>query len=208
MIRVRIGQRWGMLGRNAMQIEAIRRPFTVAEYDRMVEVGILGREDRVELIEGEILEMSPIGNRHVTCVDRVAALLLPPLLGKSIVRVQGPVTLGDYSKPQPDLILLRYRPDYYAPAEAVTRDALLVIEVSDSSIRYDRGPKLRVYARQRVHEVWILDLTTDTLVVFRDPEHGAYQTQLSLQPGESVAPLAFPDLVLSVSSLLNLDHSI
>ena len=197
-----------MLVRNAMQIEAIRRPFTVAEYDRMVAVGILGKEDRVELIEGEVLKMSPIGDRHMACVDRISALLLPPLLGKAIVRIQGSLSLGDYSKPQPDLILLEYRADYYAPKAAVSGDALLVIEVSDSSVRYDRGHKLKVYARHHIREVWIVDLSTDTLVVFRDPNSGGYQLQLTLQPGEAVAPLAFRDLQLSVSHLLNLDHDV
>jgi Uma2 family endonuclease len=194
-----------MLRQSPMHIEPIRRPFSVDEYDRMVEVGILGKEDHVELIEGEILEMSPIGSRHEACVDRAAALLLPPLLGHSIVRVQGSIRLGDYSRPQPDLILLQQRKDYYAAGGAVTRDAFLVIEVSESSIQYDRGPKLRVYARHGVHEVWIEDLTTDTLLVFRDPESGAYKIQLTLQKGDSVAPLAFPELVLSISSLLGLD---
>jgi Uma2 family endonuclease len=188
-----------------MQIEPLRRPFSVAEYERMVEVGILGGEDRVELIDGEILEMSPIGNRHMACVDRAAYLLLPPLLGHSIVRIQGSIQLGDYSKPQPDLILLEHRKDFYSAHGAMTRDALLVIEVSDVSIRYDRGPKLGVYARHGVREVWIEDLTTDSLLVFRDAEGGAYRTQQVLQPEDLVAPLAFPELVLSVSSLLNLD---
>ena len=174
----------------------------------MVEVGILGKEDRVELIEGEILEMSPIGNRHAACVDRAAVLLLPPLVGESIVRVRGPIRLGAYSKPQPDLILLRYDRGFFAARGPVTRDAHLVIEVSDSSIQYDRGPKLRVYARKGVQEVWIEDLTTDTLLVFRDPEGNTYRAQLALKPGESVSPLAFPQLVLTVSSLLNLDHDI
>jgi len=194
-----------MIREAAMQIEAIRRPFTVEEYDRMVEVGILGKEDHVELIEGEILQMSPIGDRHAACVDRAAVLLLPPLVGSSIVRIQGPIRLGDYSKPQPDLILLRYQRDFFASGSPVTQDAHLVIEVSDSSIQYDRGPKLRVYARQGVREVWIEDLTTDRLLVFRDAEGGSYKTQLSLSPGDSIAPQAFPQLVLSVSNLLGLD---
>jgi Uma2 family endonuclease len=194
-----------MLGCNTMQIEALRRPFSVDEYDRMVEAGILSREDRVELIDGDILEMSPIGDRHAACVDRAALLLLPPLVGESIVRIQGPIRLGDYSKPQPDLILLRYDRGFFAARGPVTRDAHLVIEVSDSSIQYDRGPKLRVYARHGVHEVWIEDLTTDTLLVFRDAAGNSYGTVLSLKPGDSISPLAFPQLVLSVSSLLNLD---
>jgi Uma2 family endonuclease len=188
-----------------MQVEALRRPFSVDEYDRMVEVGILCKEDRVELIEGEILEMSPIGDRHAACVDRAAVLLLPPLVGESIVRIQGPIRLGDYSKPQPDLILLRYDRGFFAAKGPVTKDALLVIEVSDSSIRYDRGPKLHVYARHGVNEVWIEDLTTDTLLVFRDPMGNTYRTQLTVRPGESISPQAFRQLVLPVSNLLNLD---
>ena len=171
----------------------------------MVDVGILCKKDRVELIEGEVLEMSPIGDRHMACVDRIAALLLPPLLGKAIVRVQGALRLGDDSKPQPDLMLLEYRPDYYAPKPASTGDVLLLIEVSDSSVEYDRGHKLDVYARHGVREVWIVDLTTDTLEVFRDPGDGAYQTRLIFHPGEAVGLLAFPALQLSVSRLLNLD---
>jgi Uma2 family endonuclease len=194
-----------MIRESIMQIEAIRRPFTVDEYDRMVEVGILGKEDHVELIEGEILEMSPIGSRHEACVDRAAVLLLPPLVGQSIVRVQGSIRLGDYSRPQPDLILLQHRRDYYAPSGAVTRDALLVIEVSDTSIRYDRGPKLRVYARHGVREVWIEDLTTDTLLVFRSPEGATYRTLVTLKSGDSIAPEAFPQLIVSVAALLGLD---
>jgi Uma2 family endonuclease len=194
-----------MLVHNIMQTEVIRRPFTVDEYDRMVEVGILGKEDHVELIEGEILEMSPIGFRHAACVDRANALLTPALVGKVIVRVQGPIRMGDYSKPQPDLILLEPRKDYYAVKGAITRNALLVIEVSDTSIRYDRGPKLRVYAMHGVSEVWIEDLTTDTLLVFREPSGEIYKTQLTLQRTDSVSPLAFPNLRLSVSDLLGLD---
>jgi Uma2 family endonuclease len=194
-----------MLAHISMQIEALRRPFSVADYDRMAEVGILAMEDRVELIEGQILEMSPIGDRHAACVDRAAMLLLPPLVGEAIVRIQGPIRLGDYSKPQPDLILLRYDKGFFVAQGPVTRDAHLVIEISDSSLRYDRGAKLSVYARHGVHEVWIEDLTTDTLLVFRVPVGNTYRTELALKPGDSISPQVFPQLVLSVSSLLNLD---
>jgi Uma2 family endonuclease len=191
--------------RRTMQIEAIRRPFTVDEYNRMIDVGILGKGDRVELIEGEILELSPIGNRHQACVDRATALMVVGVAGKAIVRTQGAIELGDFSKPQPDLILLEPRKDYYASEGAVTRNAYLVIEVADTSIRYDRGPKLRVYARHGVSEVWIEDLTTDTLLVFREPAGSTYQTQWTLQPGDTIAPLVFPELLLPVSTLLGLD---
>ena len=184
------------------QTETVRRLFTVAEYDRMVETGILTKEDRVELIEGEILEMSPIGDRHAACTDRATMLFAPILKGKAIVRVQGPVRLSDYTKPPPDVILLSYRKDYYASAAPVTKDALLVIEVADTSIRYDRGPKLAIYAKHGVREVWIEDLTSDTLLVFRDRKPRGYATALTFKPGDSVTPQAFPDLVLLVSDLL------
>ena len=187
---------------STMQIEVARRLFTVDEYDQMVEAGILTKADRVELIEGEILEMSPIGPRHAACVDRATDQFAPPLHGRAIVRIQGPIRLGDFSKPQPDLILLKYQKDFYAPKGAVTKDALLVIEVSETSFRYDRGPKLALYAKHGVVEVWIEDLNTDTLLVFRDRQPHGYATTLELKRGDSVSPLAFPDLSVKVDDLL------
>jgi hypothetical protein len=185
-----------------MSSEIVRKLFSVDEYDRMAEVGILSEDDRVELIEGEILEMSPIGWRHIACTDRANMLLAPSLLGKAVVRIQGPIRLSDNTKPQPDVILLSPREDFYAVGGPVTRDALLVIEVADSSIRYDRGPKLAIYAKYGVQEVWIEDLNTDTLLVFRDRHSKGYKTSLVLQPGDSVSPLAFPELDIPVSALL------
>jgi Uma2 family endonuclease len=185
-----------------MPAEIARKLFSVDEYDRMAEVGILTENDRVELIEGEILEMSPIGWRHTACTDRATMILAPRLLGKAIVRIQGPIRLSDNTKPQPDVILLNPREDFYANSGPVTKDALLVIEVAETSIRYDRGPKLAIYAKYGVHEVWIEDLNTDTLLLFRDRNSSGYATSLVLKPGDEVSPLAFPDMILSVSALL------
>jgi Uma2 family endonuclease len=182
--------------------EIVRKLFSVDEYHRMVEVGILAEDDRVELIEGEILEMSPIGDRHLACTDRANMLFAPSLLGKAIVRIQGSIRLSDNTQPQPDIILLNPRKDFYAKGGAVTKDALLVIEVAETSIRYDRGRKLAIYAKYGVHEVWIEDLNTDTLLIFRDRHPKGYKTSQVLQPSDSVSPLAFPDLILPVSALL------
>jgi hypothetical protein len=185
-----------------MPAEIARKLFSVDEYHRMVDVGILTEDDRVELIEGEILEMSPIGDRHLACTDRATMLLAPRLLGKAIVRIQGSIRLSDNTQPQPDIILLNPRKDFYAKGGAVTKDALLVIEVSETSFRYDRGRKLAIYAKYGVHEVWIEDLNTDTLLIFRDRHPKGYKTSQVLQPSDSVSPLAFPDLILPVSALL------
>jgi Uma2 family endonuclease len=185
-----------------MPAEFSRRLFSVEEYNRMVEVGILTKYDRVELMEGEILEMSPIGSRHTACTDRANMLFAPRLLGKAIVRIQGPINLSDNTQPQPDVLLLSPRDDFYADGGAFTRDALLVIEVAETSIRYDRGPKLAIYAKYGVYEVWIEDLNTNTLLVFRDRHADGYKTYLIFQPSSSISPLAFPELVLPVSALL------
>jgi Uma2 family endonuclease len=185
-----------------MPAEIARKLFTVEEYDRMVEVGILTKYDRVELIEGDILEMSPIGDRHLACTDRANMLFAPRLLGKAIVRIQGSIRLSDNTQPQPDIILLNPRQDFYAKGGAVTKDALLVIEVAETSFHYDRGRKLAIYAKYGVHEVWIEDLNTDTLLVFRDRHPDGYAISLVLHSGDEVSPLAFPDMILPVSALL------
>jgi len=185
-----------------MPAEIVRKLFSVEEYDRMAEVGILTECDRVELIEGEILEMSPIGWRHLACTDRATMLFAPRLLGRAIVRIQGSIRLSDNTKPQPDVILLNPREDFYSVGGPLSRDALLVIEVAETSIRYDRGPKLEIYAKYGVLEVWIEDLNTDTLLVFRDRHSKGYKTSLVFQSGDSVSPLSFPELAIPVSSLL------
>jgi Uma2 family endonuclease len=123
-------------------------------------------------------------------------------VGRAIVRIQGPIRLSDNTKPQPDVILLSPREDFYAVGGPVTRHALLVIEVAETSIRYDRGPKLVLYAKYGVNEVWIEDLNTNTLLIFRDRGSEGYATSLVLKPGDVVSPLAFPDMILSVSALL------
>src|SRR5438046_2943564 len=130
-----------------MPVEIARKLFSVEEFNRMVEVGILTKYDRVELIEGEILEMSPIGNRHSACTDRATMLLAPVLQGRAIVRVQGPVRLSDNTQPQPDITVLSLREDYYASGGPVARDALLVNEIAETSIRGAQRLQLTHYDR-------------------------------------------------------------
>src|SRR5712692_10456735 len=156
----------------AVEVERARRLFTIKEYERMVETGILTSDDRVELIEGEIVEMSPIGDPHAAFVANLTHLLVHAVGDRARVWVQGPVRVPPRSVPQPDLALLR--PRSYVRAAATTADVLLVIEVADTSLRYDRTVKLRVYARAGIPEYWIVDANTETLEVHRSPSGERY----------------------------------
>ncbi len=124
----------------------LRRPFTVAEYHRMAEAGVLGEDDRVELLEGEIVQMTPIGSRHAACVARLTHLFVDRLQGRAQVNVQNPVHLSERSEPQPDLALLRPRPDFYARAHPGPADVLLLVEVAETSSDVDWTVKIPLYA--------------------------------------------------------------
>src|SRR4026207_1474391 len=152
-----------------MRSEVTRKLFTVDEYYRMAEAGILDPDARLELIAGEILEMSPVGTRHVACVNRANALFVKRFGDRAIVSVQNPLRLSNYTEPQPDIVVLKPRDDYYEEKRIVWEDALLVIEVSDTTIRRDRDLKLPLYAKAGVSELWIEDLRRNTLFVYRDP---------------------------------------
>jgi len=185
-----------------MQIEAARKVFTVEEYYRMAEAGILKPDDRVELIDGEIVEMSPIGVRHAGCVNWANQALIAAFGGRAVVSVQNPVQLSDITEPQPDLALLRPRPDAYRGKKVETADALLVLEVADTTLAYDRNIKVPRYAAAGVPEVWIEDLEHDRLLVYRDPSGNSYRTARILGRDDSVSVGAFPDVVFKVSDLL------
>lgn len=180
------------------------RKFTVDEYNRMGEVGILGEDDRVELIEGEIVEMPPIGNPHWTTVDRLNMLLASALgpLQRAIVSIQNPVAISDISEPQPDVVVRRHRDDFYTGQDVSIEDILLLIEVSDTTIDYDRRRKLPLYARAGVAEVWIVDINGKAIEVYREPGGGQYARSLVLRTGESTAPLLIPELTITVDDVL------
>ncbi len=182
--------------------EAPRRRFTVHEYYRMAKAGILGEDDRVELIDGQLFQMSPIGSRHAAAVSRCDAYFQHVLGNRAIVSVQNPIRLDEYTEPQPDLALLRPRPDFYARAHPTARDILLVIEVVDTSARYDRQVKLPLYARFGLPEAWLLHLPRGWLEVHREPAATGYQQVQRYGRGERVAPLVFPDVALAIDDLL------
>jgi Uma2 family endonuclease len=185
-----------------MAIPQPRRRFTVAEYERMGAAGILGEDDRVELIDGEIVEMSPIGREHAASVDQCADVLRECVGPAAIIRVQGPIQLGEHAEPQPDIALLRRRPDFYRLRLPHPEDILLLVEVADSSLNFDRRVKTPLYADAGIADFWLANLVDDLLLVHRDPGPGGYRTIRTLRRGESVAPLAFPDRAIRVSDVL------
>ncbi len=177
--------------------------FTVDEYHRMGEAGIFSEDDQVELLAGDIVEMSPIGPLHAGTVSRLTALFSSRLGGEVIVSIQNPLLLRtEDSEPQPDVALLRPRPDFYTRAHPEAQDVYLVIEVADTSVVTDREVKLPIYARAGVPEAWLLDVATQRLEVHRHPTPDGYQDVNSFRRGESVAPQAFPALTITVDVLL------
>ena len=183
-------------------VDVRRRRFTVEEYYRMAEVGILGPEDRVELIEGDIIEMSPIGTRHATSVSALNRRLILAVGDAAVLSPQNPVRLFPDTEPQPDIVLLRPPEARYWQLKAGPADALLVVEVSDTSYRFDRHVKVPIYARARIPEVWIVDLTREVVEVFREPTRDGYESVTRLERGATIAPAALPGATIAIAEIL------
>lgn len=156
-----------------MPILRKRRLFTVEEYHRMGEVGILP-EKGLELIHGELIEMSPIGSKHAATVDKITRFFVQLFQMKAIVRVQNPITIADHSEPEPDISILKDRRDYYSEKHPGPEDVYLLIEVADSSINFDRTVKLNMYAAAGIPETWIIDLEKNQIETYRDPVESTY----------------------------------
>lgn len=177
-----------------------RRRFMAEEYERMAEAGILGEDDRVELIAGEIVEMSPIGGRHVGCVNAVADLLADQVRREVLISVQNPIRLAVNQEPQPDIALVRRG----APRNAVptAEDVRVVIEVADSSLDYDRGVKLPLYAAAGIKETWLVDLVAEIVERHTEPYDGVYRRIAPARRGESLSSTVIPGMMLSVDDVL------
>lgn len=182
--------------------ETAKKLFTVDEYYRMSESGILTRDDRVELIQGEILEMSPIGHRHASCVARAVTLFVQAFGSKGVVMGQSPLRLTALSAPQPDVLVLQPTPDFYATRAPVAEDVLLLVEVSESSLRYDVDVKLQVFAAAGIPEIWIENLLDETILIFRNPSGRSYKSSLTVQRGDSISPISFPNTHFAANDLL------
>jgi Uma2 family endonuclease len=167
----------------------------------MIRAGILAEDDPVELLEGEVVRRMPTGSSHAGTVKRMNRLLSRLVGEAAIVSVQDPLALGEFSEPEPDLMLLRPRPDFYAHAHPTTEDVLLVVEVADTSLATDLEVKVPLYAGHGVREVWLVDLEHRRVLAYRDPAGGRYQEEHVLQPGD-LLPIPFlPGQQIPVSEL-------
>lgn len=185
-----------------MAVIVERRRFTVDEYYRMAEAGILTEDDRVELLEGEVLQMPPIGSHHAGCVGRIDRIFQQLLGNRAIVWVQNPVRLDAYNEPQPDVALLRLRDDFYTTGHPGPGDVLLIVEVAETTASYDRSLKVPLYARFGIPEVWLVDLNAETVEVYRGPSAGGYQDVRPLGRSETLSPTAFPDVATPVDAVV------
>jgi Uma2 family endonuclease len=184
-----------------MPVQLARHLFTVTEFHRLGQAGVFAETDRLELIEGEIVHMTPIGSRHAACVARLTALL-SRMPADAIVWVQNPLHIGERSELQPDVALLRPRSDYYASQHPGPEDVLLVIEVADTSTVTDREAKLPLYARARILEVWLVDLASGTVEVFLRPTPQGYKEHRVLRRGDRIVSQSVSALTLAVEEVL------
>jgi Uma2 family endonuclease len=179
-----------------------RHRLTVDEFYRMAEVGLLAPDARVELIDGEVIDMAPIGDRHGAVVAWLMERLLRQLAGRATVWCQSTLRLDGLSAPQPDMAVLRYRADSYKSVRANVADILLLIEVSDTSFRYDRNIKVPLYARHAIPETWIVELERPHLHIFRSLERQAYAHSSKTERPGSLQLEALPDLTIDLTGLL------
>src|SRR5262245_43657615 len=186
-----------------MTVALRRYRFTVDEYERLAQARVLTQTDRVELLDAELVEMTPIGDRHASVVARLTSLFSRLLGDRSIVWVQNPIQLRSVrSVPQPDVVLIRPRADFYSAGKPGPDDVLLLVEIMDNSAETDRSVKLPLYARAGILETWLLDLAADRLEVFRQPSPAGYRESKTIERNERLTPEASPDLSLTVADLL------
>ena len=184
-----------------MTVQILRKKFTVGQYHQMIESGILTDRDHVELIQGEIIEMSPVGRRHAACVDRLNELFVLKFFQKALIRVQSPILLSDNSEPQPDVSILQRREDFYSAGHPTPADIFALVEVSDSTIEFDRDVKVPMYAQEHIPEVWLVNLNDALVERYRQPTDNIYQQLQIFNLGEALSFQAFPDISIPVNQI-------
>jgi Uma2 family endonuclease len=185
-----------------MSVHITRKLFTVDDCMRMLDAGILHEDDRLELIRGELVQMSPIGPRHQAAIDRANRTFVRLAGDDAIVRPQGPAELDRYSAPQPDLALLRPKHDFYAKKHPGPADVLLIIEVADSSLEYDTTVKRDLYAMMGIREYWVVNLVDDRLLCHLSRRGDSYRTVREFRSGDTAAPQLLPGCRIKVDILL------
>lgn len=176
--------------------------FTTTDWYKMAVAGLFALEEKTELIEGTVIDMPPIGTEHCGCVDWLASYFFAHLANRAIVRTQNPLRLSDFSEPQPDLLILKPRTDFYRHAHPQANDVLLLIEVADTSIRYDRQIKMPLYARHGIIEMWLVNLAEGCVEVYREPHQGEYKYQQIIRRNAMIQPLLNSEIKISVSEIL------
>jgi Uma2 family endonuclease len=179
-----------------------RAKLTTEQFHRMGDAGILPPEDRIELIDGDLIEMAPIGSQHAWTVIEINRIISKLVGDSAVIAVQSPIKLSKYDEPQPDIMLLRLKVEGYRNALPVADDALLIIEVSDSSLDYDRNKKLPLYARHGVEETWIVNVAEKRLEVYRDPFGETYRSKQEHNSNEIVSPQLLPGLKFELKAIL------
>ena len=185
-----------------MAVQLLRQLFTVDQYYKMQDAGVFTGNERVELIKGEIIKMSPMGIRHSACVKCLAELFILRLAQTVTVGIQDSVRLNNTSEPQPDISLLQRRSDFYRTQQPQPENVFLLIEVSDTTIKYDREIKVPLYAENNIVEVWLVNLNETCLEVYRQPKGNGYENVQTFKKGETVTIQAFPNVSFNVDEIL------
>lgn len=193
-----------------MSVQLLRRKFTVEQYHTMVLSGIISEDDRVELIRGEIVEMSPPSQQHAAYVRRLNILFSEKLRNfhchrfgsRALVDIQNSVELDDFSEPQPDIALLQPREDFYEAGHPQPGDIFLIVEVADTTLKYDRHVKIPLYAEENIVEVWLVNLNEQCVEVYREPTPNGYQTVQMFGEGQNLSIQAFSDVEITVDEVL------
>lgn len=178
------------------------RKFTVDEYHHFIELNVFKPEERIELWEGEFLEMSPIGKRHASCLDYLVELLVEFSRKRYIVRSQSPIILSDFSEPQPDVCLLERREDFYRQTGATAKDVILAIEIADTTTKFDRDVKFPRYAANGIRESWLIDLENDRVEIHSEPTENGYSLIKILHRGQEAASTVLPEIKIPVEDIL------
>jgi Uma2 family endonuclease len=179
----------------------VKHRLSVTDFVRMAEAGIFHEDDRIELIEGELIDMAPIGSKHYGIVNRLGELLTITVHGKATIGIQGPILLDDNSQPQPDLVLLKKRDDDYLASLPRPADVSLLIEVADTTLDYDRNTKIPLYARAGIPEVWLVNLKDNSIEVYREPSVAGYKLTIRPAAEDSISPTQFPEFSLKPEDL-------